>query len=145
MLFKWVALAIVLVYIDMQVITYLSAAFTTYELIALYLLTTAIGLFVIYFKWCKSVEDLRLEAVLLSEAFRERANGIFRHSTKQDLEDLRSSILIGGYYVPALILIIIPGVVSDLFGTLVATSMVSNWLVNRQIQRVVKENEKTTT
>ncbi len=144
MLFKWAALALVLVYIDMQVITYLSATFTNYELIALYLLTTAIGLFVIYYKWPQSAEDIRSENTLLSEAFKERANGIFRQSTKQDLEDLRSSILVGGYYIPALIFIIIPGLVSDLFGTLIATSVVSSWLVNRQIQRAVKDNEQTT-
>lgn len=141
---KWALLIIFLTVVDVLATLELLTILEPVELIVLYFLTTIAGAFLLFLRRADFKASRQFAETELAEAFRERASGIFRRPTAKDFESLRPLILVGGYYVPAIILIAIPGVLSDLVGILLATPAVSNQLVDRQIKKGIEENAKST-
>ena len=137
---KWILFAIILILVDILVTVELLSLLEPIAFVTLYLSTTIIGAILLFlrradFKAARQVENV------LTEAFKERANGIFNKTTTKDLEELRPMILVA-IYMSAIIFIAIPGLVTDFVGILLATPFLSNWLVGRQIKRALVQDVK---
>jgi UPF0716 family protein affecting phage T7 exclusion len=52
-----------------------------------------------------------------------------------------SPMMFVGIYVPALVLIAIPGIIGDVVGTLMVLPGLSSWLVNYQINKAIANAE----
>ncbi len=137
---KWILFAIIIIFVDILVTVELLSSLEPIAFVVLYLSTTVIGAILLFlrradFKAARQVNNV------LTEAFKERVNGIFNKTTNRDLEDLRPMMLVA-IYMLAIIFIAIPGLVTDLVGILLATPFLSNWLVGIQIKRTLAEDVK---
>ena len=141
---KWALIIIFITIADVLATLELLSIIDLVELIALYLLTTVAGIFFLFLRRADFKAARQYAETELSKASKERTNGKFEKPTAEDIESLRPMILVGGFYFPAVILIVIPGILSDLVGVLLATPAISNHLVSRHLEKAKEEIVKST-
>ena len=132
---KWLIFLAILGVIEIAVIGRLHAALGLYKLVGLYVFTTLVGaalLLVQLKKFRAAMQTInKLEKGFLKK-FRDPA---FRPSPQQ-VEKL-SPLLFVTLYVSAVILIAIPGIVSDVVGMLLALPLVSHYYVQSNLRKAV--------
>ncbi len=136
---KWILLIIVLGVAEIATIGELHSIFGTKDLVILYVITTAIGALFLYLKSAEL--KIAMKAMKgINKKFKKRAKDPNYKPTAEDIEKLSPMIFIG-IYVPALVLIAIPGIISDIIGTLMVFPYLSNWLVGRQVKKAMASAE----
>jgi UPF0716 family protein affecting phage T7 exclusion len=141
---NWVLIIILLTVADLLATLELISMLDTFDLIALYLLTTIVGAFLLFLRREDFKAAKQFEETGLTEAYKERSKGIFKKPNAEDIESLRPMLLVGGVYIPAIVLLVIPGLLSDLVGALITIPAISSLLVNRQIEKTIEENAIST-
>jgi UPF0716 family protein affecting phage T7 exclusion len=137
---KWIFLIIILGIVEITTIGELHSILGTKGLVILYIVTTVIGAFFLYLRLAEF--KLAMKAMKgIQKKLKKRARDLNFEPTVQEVEKLNPMMFIG-LYVPAICLIAIPGIVSDLIGILMVAPIVSNWLVERQVKKAIK-NAKT--
>ena len=115
----------------------LHARLGLYQLIGLYVATTGVGaifLFLQYPAFKKSMKAMEKAEKGFKKAMKVSTDGKY---TNEQLEKMRPMFFIS-IYGPAFILVAIPGIVSDVIGTLMVIPFVSNMLLNRSMNNVIE-------
>jgi UPF0716 family protein affecting phage T7 exclusion len=136
---KWFLLILVLGVAEIATIGQLHSLIGTRDLVLLYSFTTAIGALFLYLK--ASEFKVAMKATKgIQKKLKKRARNPEYKPTLKEIEKL-SQMMFVGLYVPALILIAIPGIISDIIGLLVVLPGLSSWLVRRQISKAITNAE----
>lgn len=136
---KWILLIIILGIIEVATIGELHSIFGTQNLIFLYIATTAIGAFFLYLQAPEFRAAMKATKGI-QRKFKKKARDPEYKPTREELGKLAPMMFIG-IYIPALVLIAMPGIVSDFIGTLMVLPGLSSWLVRRQINKAVAKAE----
>lgn len=72
----------------------------------------------------------------IEKKFKKRVKNPEYKPTKEEIEKLSPMMFIG-MYVPAIVLIAIPGIISDFVGTLMVMPGLSSWLLSRQVNKAI--------
>ena len=132
---KWLIFLAFLGVIEIAVIGRLHAALDLYKLVGLYIVTTLVGAALLLLqlkKFRAAMQAIRKLEKGLMKKFRDPA---FKPSSVQ-VEQL-SPLLFVTLYVSAVILIAIPGIVSDVVGMLLALPLVSHYYVQSNLRKAV--------
>ncbi|MCP4492885.1 MAG: FxsA family protein [Gammaproteobacteria bacterium] len=132
---KWILLIIVLGVAEVATIGQLHSVLGTGYLVLLYIVTTAIGALFLYLKFSEFKAAMKATKGI-QKKLKKRAQNPGYKPTSEEIERL-SPMMFVGLYVPALILIAIPGVISDIIGLLMVLPGLSSWLVRRQIDKAI--------
>ncbi len=136
---KWILLIIILGVAEVATIGQLHSLFGTRNLVLLYIVTTAVGALFLYLK--SSEFKVAMKATKgIQKKLKKRAQNPDYKPTLEDIEKL-SPMMFVGLYVPALILIAIPGIISDIIGIFMVLPGLSSWLVRRQISKAIANAE----
>jgi UPF0716 family protein affecting phage T7 exclusion len=136
---KWILLIIVLGVAEVATIGQLHSLFGTRDLVLLYIVTTAVGALFLYLK--ASEFKVAMKATKgIQKKLKKRAQNPGYKPTLEDIEKL-SPMMFVGLCVPALILIAIPGIISDIIGIFMVLPGLSSWLVRRQISKAIANAE----
>ncbi len=136
---KWILLIIILGVAEIATIGELHSIFGTRDLVVLYVITTAIGALFLYLK----SPELRIAMKAMKridKKFKKKMRGPGYKPTTKEIEKL-SPLIFMGIYMPALVLIAIPGIISDVVGTLMVFPYLSNWLVGHQVKKAMASAE----
>jgi UPF0716 family protein affecting phage T7 exclusion len=132
---KWILLIIILGVVEVATIGQFQSILGTRNLVFLYIATTAIGAFFLYLK--ASEFKIAIKAMKgIEKKFQKRVKNPEYKPTKEEIEKLTPMMFIG-MYVPAIVLIAIPGIVSDFVGTLMVLPGLSSWLLSRQMNKAI--------
>lgn len=127
---KWILALIVLGVAEVATIGQVHSVLGTRNLVLLYIVTTAIGAVLLYLKSSEFTAAMKAMRGL-EGGLREKAKEPEYKPTPEEVEEL-SPMLFIGLYVPALVLIAIPGLIGDLIGIFMVLPGVSSWLIKRQ-------------
>lgn len=130
---KWIAFIIILGIAEIATIGQLHTALGTSKLIVLYIVTTAIGAFFLYLKMPQFKAAVKASK-RLDKKFKKQAQRQDYQPTAKDIEKVRPFMFIA-LYLPALILIAIPGIISDVVGILMVFPVLSDWLLQRSVDK----------
>lgn len=130
---KWIAFIIILGIAEIATIGQLHTALGTSKLIVLYIVTTAIGAFFLYLKMPQFKAAVKA-GKRLDKKFKKQAQRQDYQPTAKDIEKVRPFMFIA-LYLPALILIAIPGIISDVVGILMVCPVLSDWLLQRSVDK----------
>lgn len=130
---KWIAFIIILGIAEIATIGQLHTALGTSKLIVLYIVTTAIGAFFLYLKMPQFKAAVKA-GKRLDKKFKKQAQRQDYQPTAKDIEKVRPFMFIA-LYLPALILIAIPGIISDVVGILMVFPVLSDWLLQRSVDK----------
>ncbi len=136
---KWTLLIIILGIAEVATIGELHSIFGTKNLIILYVTTTAIGVFFLYLKSSKIKTAMKAMKGIQKKLKKKMKSPEYKPSINE-IEKLRPMMFIG-IYVPAIVLIAIPGIISDLIGILMVFPFLSNWLVEQQVKKVKSKSD----
>lgn len=136
---KWILLIIILGVAEVATISQLHSMFGTRDLVVLYIVTTAVGALFLYLKAPEFKAAMKATKGI-QKKLKKRAKNPDYKPTLKEIEKLSPMVFVG-LYVPALVLIAIPGVISDLVGTLMVFPGLSSWLVRRQINKAIGNAE----
>jgi UPF0716 family protein affecting phage T7 exclusion len=132
---KWVLLIIILGVAEVATIGQLHSIIGTRNLVFLYIATTAIGAFFLYLK--ASEFKIAMKAMKgIEKKFKKRVKNPEYKPTREEIQKLSPMMFIG-MYVPAIVLIAIPGIISDFVGTLMVMPGLSSWLLSRQVNKAI--------
>lgn len=136
---KWILLIIVLGVVEMVTIGQFHSMFGTKNLIVFYIATTAIGAVFLYLK-VPELKAAMKATKKIEKKLKQRAKNPDYKPTAKEIEKFSPMIFLG-LYIPALVLIAIPGIISDVIGILMVLPGLSSWLVRRQIINAVTKAE----
>ena len=136
---KWVLILFVLGVVEVVTIGKLHSLFGTRDLVIIYIITTAIGAFLLYLKFSEFKTAMKATNGI-QKKHKKKLNNPHYKPTVEEIEKLRPMMFVG-LYVPAVILVAVPGVISDLIGILIVMPGISAWLVRRQINKALAHAE----
>lgn len=136
---KWILSIIILGIAEVASIGQLHSTLGLKDLVLLYVATTAVGAFFLYLK-APEFKSAMKATKGLEKKFKKKAKNSDYKPSPEEIEKLSPMMFIG-LYVPAIVLIAIPGIISDLIGILIVSPGLSSWLVSRQINKAIGNAE----
>tara|TARA_R110002167_G_C12629194_1_gene647441 strand:- start:113 stop:532 length:420 start_codon:yes stop_codon:yes gene_type:complete len=106
------------------------------SLIGLYIVTTAIGGLFLYLQLPAFMDAMRSSRKLEKKFMKKSKASDFKPSA-EEIAKFKPIIFIS-VYVPAAVLIAIPGILSDFIGTLMIIPIASNWLLEYKMNKAMK-------
>ncbi len=136
---KWFLLIIVLGVAEVVTIGELHSILGTKDLVILYVVTTAIGALFLFSRL--SEFRVALKAMKkIGKKFKKKARDPDYKPTSEEIIKLRPMMFVV-LYAPALVLIAIPGIISDILGIFMLFPYISNWLVGRKVKKAMADAE----
>lgn len=108
----------------------------TTKLVGLYIATTALGAVFLYIQLPAFREAMKAMKNI-EKKWKKKLNDQEFKPTAEDIQKLKPMVFVGVYF-PALVLIAIPGIVSDVIGTLLVFPVISNWYVEHKMNKAMK-------
>ena len=136
---KWILILMVLGVVEVVTIGKLHSILGTQDLVIIYIITTAIGALLLYLKFPEFKKAMKATKGIQKKRKKKFQDPNYR-PTAEEIEKLRPMMFVG-LYIPAVILVAIPGVISDVIGILIVLPGLSAWLVNRQINKALAHAE----
>lgn len=136
---KWLVFLIILGVSEVAVIGQLHSLLGLSTLIALYIVTTAIGAVFLYMQYPEFKRSMRASKSL-GKKFRKQFDGEKHNLSPEQLEKLRPVFFMARYGI-AFVLIVIPGIVSDIVGIIMVVPVVISYFINRSIDRAIAKAE----
>jgi UPF0716 family protein affecting phage T7 exclusion len=112
---KWIIFTVILGVVEVWSIGQLHGVLGTSKLVGLYIATTALGavfLYIQYPAFCAAMNAMKK----IEKKWTKKANNPNFKPTAEDIQKLKPMAFVGIYF-PAVVLIAIPGIVSDVIGT----------------------------
>ena len=104
-----------------------------------YVSTTIIGAFVLYLYSSKAKYALKASKKL-GRNFKKRIMKHGHRLTQKEIEKLKPSIYINAY-IAAVVLIVLPGILTDILGLVIVLPHISKWYINREINKYITKTE----
>ena len=130
---KYFISIIILGIIEITTTGYLHDLIGAAKLVGLYIITTIIGAFFLYIKLPEAKKAL-ISVKKIKKKLKKSMKKTGYKPTHVDLLKLKPSYYLS-IYIPAVILIAIPGVITDILGIIMAFPFVSNWLIERSMNK----------
>ena len=108
----------------------------TPRLVGLYVATTALGAVFLYIQ-LPAFREAMNAMKNIEKKWKKKLNDPEFKPTAEDIQKLKPMVFVGVYF-PALVLIAIPGIVSDVIGTLLVFPVISNWYVEHKMNKAMK-------
>ena len=134
---KWIVFSLVLGVVEVWTIGELHSVLGTSRLIGLYLATTALGAVFLLIQLPAFREAMRTMKNI-EKKWRKKFNNPEYQPTAEDIQKLKPMVFVGIYF-PALVLVAIPGIVSDVIGTLLVLPVISNWYIERTMNKALEK------
>ena len=113
------------------------------NVLLIYLFTTIIGAFILYLYSTKAKTALK-ETKNLDKKLKKKTKRSSYIPTQEELKKLQPSIYIGTYIV-AVILVVIPGILTDILGIIIVLPFISKWYINREINKYIIKSKSNNT
>ncbi|MDH5327209.1 MAG: FxsA family protein [Gammaproteobacteria bacterium] len=125
---KWFVLLLLLGIVEVVLVAQLHEMMGMTNLVILYIATTLVGTIILLLRlpeFKRSWKGMRNNKSSL-----KKLNKTGRNISQEEIQQIKPFLFIT-VYLPALILIAIPGIVTDAVGIVILVPVVSNWLVGR--------------
>lgn len=105
-----------------------------------YVATTLIAAFILYLNSSKSKNALKYSKYSKNSGrkLRKKTRKPGFVPTQEELKKLQSSLYVS-LYIAAVILVVIPGVLTDALGIIIVVPFINNWYINREINKYNKK------
>ena len=113
------------------------------NVLLIYLFTTIIGAFILYLYSTKAKTALKATKKL-GKKLKKKTKRSSYIPTQEELKKLQPSIYIGTYIV-AVILVVIPGILTDILGIIIVLPFISKWYINREINKYIIKSKSNNT
>jgi UPF0716 family protein affecting phage T7 exclusion len=133
---KWLIILPMLGVVEIFAISQLHTVLGTYKLVGLYLATTAIGAVFLLIQ-LPAFRQAMNTVKSLETRWKKRFGDPEFKPTAEDIQKLKPMVFLG-VYIPAVVLIAIPGIVSDVVGTLLVLPVISNRYIEYQMNKAMK-------
>lgn len=133
---KWIIFTIILGVVEVWFIGQIHGILGTAKLVGLYVTTTAIGAAFLYIQLPVFREALSAMKNIEKKWKKKIKNPEYK-PTAEDIKKLKPMVFVGIYF-PAIVLIAIPGIVSDVIGTLLVFPVISNWYLEHKMNIAMK-------
>jgi UPF0716 family protein affecting phage T7 exclusion len=134
---KWLIISVILGVVEVWTLGQLHPVLGTAKLVGLYLATTALGAVFLYLQLpaLRAALDVMKK---LDKQWKKKLNNPEFKPTAEDIQKLKPMVFVGVYF-PALVLIAIPGIVSDVIGILLVLPVISNWYVSHKMNQAMRK------
>ncbi len=105
------------------------------EMLLVYISTTIVGACILYLYSSKAKRAKKLSKKR-GRKLQKKTKKSSYIPTHDELEKLRPSIYIG-IYIIAVVLVTIPGILTDLIGIIIVIPFINKWLINREINKYI--------
>ena len=131
---KWFLLAFVVGVAEVATIAKLHSLLGLTNLIGIYVVATLLGVAFLSYRYKQFKGDFK-SAKNLDKKFRKKVRKNLQHLEPEDFEKLKPmmSVLV---YIAAVILVLIPGLITDLAGIVLLMPNVSSWIIKQQAKKV---------
>ena len=136
---KWMILLLTLGIAEIVTIGELHSRIGTNHLVPLYVVTTAIGAFLLYLNVSEFRSSVK-KTKKIQNKLKKKAQGPNYKPTASEIEKLRPLMFVG-VFILAIVLVAIPGILSDLIGMVIALPFMSAWVVNQKVKKALANTE----
>jgi UPF0716 family protein affecting phage T7 exclusion len=137
---KWIIYSIILGIAEVWSIGELHGVLGTSKLVGLYVATTALGAVFLYIQ-LPVFRDAMRAMKNIENTWKKKAKDPDYKPTAEEIQKLKPMVYVGIYF-PALVLIAIPGIVSDIIGTLLVFPVLSNRLLEYNMNKAINNASK---
>lgn len=138
---KWFVAVLLLGIVEVWTTVQLHSVLGTTKLIGLYVATTALGAAFLYIQFPAFRQAM--QAMNTAEkTWKKKIQQPGYQPTADDVQRLKPMLFIS-VYVFAAVLIAIPGIVTDVFGSLLILPVISNWYIERAMTKAMQRATHT--